>query len=85
MWRDQIMLFGHGEDDESVSPAHPDLAALTRKVQIGWPRDGWVDYVEVADSLGEVPWDVLDACRLLARAGVLIERRGEQRTHFRRA
>ena len=79
-----ILLCGGEENYPYRSPAHPDLLALVTRVHDAWPHDGWVQVVEVADLLGEIPWDVLDACRYLVRAGALVEGRGQLRSNFRR-
>src|SRR5262249_8443189 len=84
VWRDQILLFGERDDEVSQSPSHPDLLTLANRILAAWPRDGWISYVEIADLLGEIPWDALDACRYLARTGALIEGRADLRTQFRR-
>ena len=60
------------------------FALLANRVNKAWPHDDWVQYVEIADELGEIPWDVLDACRYLVRDGVLIEGKGVLRSTFRR-
>ncbi len=79
-----IKLFGGSENYLYRSPAHPDFLSLVTKVQESWPRNGWVKYVEMADLLGEIPWDVLDACLYLARTGTLVKGRGKLRSNFRR-
>ncbi|MHB8345879.1 MAG: DUF6527 family protein [Acidiferrobacterales bacterium] len=84
IWRNQILLFGGQDDDVSSSPVHPDLVSLSRRVLEKWPSEGWTSYVDVADWLGEIPWDVLDASRYLTRAGSLIEGRDQHRAMFRR-
>lgn len=56
-----------------------------RLVRERWPTTGYVPFVDIADSLGEIPWDVLDACRYLVRVGFLIEGLGKQRGMFSRA
>ncbi len=84
IWRGRILLFGGYVDDVSPSPVHPDLVLLCKRVLEGWPPEGWASYVDVADQLGEIPWDVLDACRQLARSGDLVEGRNQQRNAFRR-
>ena len=84
IWRGQILLFGRVDDDILSSPVHSDLRSLSRRVLEGWPSDGWASYADVADGLGEIPWDVLDACRHLARGGFLIEGHAQQRGMFRR-
>lgn len=84
IWRDQILLFGGQGDDVSSSPVHPDILSLSKRVLESWPSEGWASYVDVADRLDEIPWDVLDACRYLARVGSLIEGRNQHRAMFRR-
>lgn len=84
IWRNQILLFGGMNDDAWLAPMHPDVVALSKQVLNVWPATGWVSCVEVADQLGEIPWDVLDACRYLARHKLLVDGRGEQRNMFRR-
>jgi hypothetical protein len=39
-------------------------------------------YIQIADELDEVPWDVLTVCRSLARRGILEEGTGKQRGTF---
>lgn len=84
IWRGNIVLLGGREIYTYRSLADPDLLSLVPRVQEAWPRNGWVRYVEVADLLGEIPWDVLDACRYLVRLGALVEGRGKLRSKFRR-
>lgn len=57
---------------------------LTRRVLEVWPRGHMVSYVDVADALQEVPWDVQEACQSLVNAGELVEATGNQRGWFRR-
>jgi hypothetical protein len=84
IWRDQILLFGRLDDNFSSSPVHPDQRSIARRVLEGWPSQGWASYADVAEGLDEIPWDVLDACRNLARAGSLVEGYGQHRGMFRR-
>lgn len=42
------------------------------------------DYTELAELLGEIPWDVLKACRSLVRKGYAAMRFSESRGEFRR-
>ncbi|MBI3504680.1 MAG: hypothetical protein HY059_07550 [Proteobacteria bacterium] len=85
IWRDQILMFG-GDDDTNLSssPVHPDLRDLAERVLGAWPAAEWRSYADVADALGEIPWDVLDACRYLAQRDLLIEGRGQRRGTFQR-
>ncbi len=59
------------------------LLSLANRVRQFWPQADWVQYVEVADLLGEMPWDVLDACRYLVRIGVLVEGKEQLQSCFR--
>ena len=84
IWRDRILLFGRYDDDYLSPAAELDMATLSRRVLEVWPIDRLVPYPEVADSIGEIPWDVLQACRHLVRTGSLIEGKGKQKGTFRR-
>lgn len=44
----------------------------------------WVYFVDLADKLGIIPWDILDTCRALVRLGKLEEGRMDLWGHFRR-
>jgi hypothetical protein len=81
IWRDKIFLFGtgHRDDDLTSFRCSQDLidAVYSRMVQTRL-----VSYVDIADELAEIPWDVLDVCRHLVRAGRVREGRGRQRGMF---
>ena len=80
---DHIVLLGGRENYTYRWLADSDLLSLVTRVQEAWPRAGWVQYVEIADLLGEIPWDVLDACRYLVRAGAFTEGKGQLQSSFR--
>jgi len=42
-----------------------------------------VQYAEIAESIGEIPWSVLATCRRLAKRNKLWEGEGELKGHFR--
>jgi hypothetical protein len=85
VWRDRILMLDF-DRGLGVSPRDSlDLATLSRRVLDVWPSGRLVSYVEVADALQEIPWDVLEACRNLVRGGSLLEGAGEQRGTFCRA
>ena len=73
---------------ESVFGEAPSLkvsvAELAKQVLNAWPAGRLVSYAEVADTLGEIPWDVQEACRHLVNHGALVEGRGAQRGMFAR-
>jgi hypothetical protein len=84
VWRNRILLFDR-EDDYFRSPERlEELAALAARVREQVPATGVISYVDIADSLGEVPWDALSACRYLVRAGILREEPGKRRGNFGR-
>ena len=59
-----------------------DLELLSLRVLNAWPRGRLVSYVEVADALLEIPWDVLEACRCLVQSGSLTEGGEHKKGHF---
>jgi len=84
IWRDRILMFG-SERASATSPRESlDLVTLSKRVLEAWPHGRMVSYVDVADSLQEIPWDVLEACRDLEKVGVLVEGTGDQQGTFRR-
>jgi hypothetical protein len=48
------------------------------------PEDRFVKHEEVADQLGLIPWEVLQACRQLVSRGLAVAGRGELRGEYRR-
>jgi hypothetical protein len=83
VWRDRILMFGVGRTYGASPRDSLDLVTLSRRVLNAWPRGRSTPYVEVADNLREIPWDVQEACRRLVKAGMLVESSGE-RGSFRR-
>lgn len=83
IWRNQIMLFGQNED-EFDNTAQIDGIDFAKMVLDQLPTKGLVDFTEVADSLGEIPWDVLMVCRQLTRKGLAREGVDKQRGSFGR-
>jgi hypothetical protein len=84
IWRNRIYLFGRGYGDYYSSGDLGDQAAIVDAVHARLPTSSSVSFADIAESLGEVPWDVLDVCRHLARAGRAQEGTGKQRGMFRR-
>lgn len=77
LWHGRVFWCGGFDEDEDKTveiSSDRILAAL---------RDGRsVGFVQIAEELNELPWDVLAACRSLKRQGVLEEGAGEQRAIF---
>ncbi len=84
IWRDRIFLFGRSYEDEDSTPWFQNKSDLIDAVSAQMPTTRLVSYVEIADALLEIPWDVLDICRLLVRRGVAREGAGQQRGLFGR-
>lgn len=84
LWRGSISLFDSRYDDDLRSP-FPGFAQLVETVRRVWPDRAMAHYLDVADALREIPWDVLDACRELEKQGVLVEGRGTNRGYFSRS
>ena len=84
IWRDRILMFGPTQKWGASPREYLDLTTLSKRVLESWPHGRLVSYVEVADALQEIPWDIQEACRDLVRAGALVEGSGEQRGTFRR-
>jgi hypothetical protein len=81
IWRDRILLFGQ-DDEELQSGRQEEASALVAAVRDRLSEERLIPYVEIADELSEVPWDVLTICRQLVRAGFAREGRGKQRGMF---
>jgi len=84
IWRNGILLFGQGDDDFWLRGRADEIAAISGPVHERLPVTGLVSYVDIADALGEVPWDALNACRRLVRNGIAREGVGKQRGTFGR-
>lgn len=81
IWRDSIFVFGQKTlDDDS-----PDVETSSDRVLAAFGSNHWTSYVTVADSMGEIPWDVLEICRRLARNGLLVEGTATLKGSFQRS
>jgi NTP pyrophosphatase (non-canonical NTP hydrolase) len=76
-------MFGQYEDDFD-SESQADRANLIDAVLNQLPTNSLVDFSDVAEALGEVPWDVLMVCRQLTRKGLAREGVDKQRGSFGR-
>ena len=81
IWRDQISLFDDRyEEDWPIDAA--DIAILAKAVIPRLTEGRGRSYVDVADELGEIPWDVLRACRKLVRDAIAEEGSRHHRGEF---
>jgi hypothetical protein len=85
IWRDKILLFGQREDDFESPSSADETSQLAQKALEKLPTTGFIAFAEVADALGEIPWDVLHALRYLVRQGIAREGLGKEQGRFCRA
>lgn len=85
VWRDHIFLFG-GWDDWEYDKFWEDQSyeSLREAVLRSLPRAQMVYFSQIADQLGELPWDVLRVCRDLVRRKLAVEGDKKLRQHFKR-
>lgn len=79
LWRSQVLWCDYDEplaDESDVELERLVSGSLSAKL---------VSYADIADTLNEVPWNVLVACRRLVRIGGAEEGEGKQRGSFRTA
>jgi hypothetical protein len=81
LWNDRIFLFSADRDALGEDRQEPD-ASLVDAVRDRLSTARPSSYVDVAYALEEVPWDVLSACRYLARIGAAKEGEGKNRGEF---
>ena len=85
IWRDNILLFGGAEEEFGEPRPREEASSLAAAVLNRLPASAFVSFVDVADALGEIPWDVLHALRGLAKRGFVREGLGRQRGTFCRS
>lgn len=82
IWRDKILLFTQNEEEFETVQLPDEIAQLANVVFQRLPSNGLVQFAELAETIGAVPWDVLEACRQLVRSGLAREGFGKQRGEF---
>lgn len=85
IWRNNIFLFGGYDNEDEWLWDDQFFNELRQAVLERLPRDGLVHFSEIADDLGEIPWDVQRVCRQLVHQGKAVEGKGKQRGQFRRS
>jgi hypothetical protein len=71
--------FDVGESDVKVEKT------LEARVWAVMKPNNLIAYVDIADSLREIPWAVLRACKRLVRTKRAVEGRGELKNFFKRS
>jgi hypothetical protein len=78
LWRGRILWCGVDEEDGSAL----EVPEINVQRLLGAVGDRPTGFVQVAEMLNEVPWDVLAACRRLAQQGLFSEGSGRDRLKF---
>lgn len=84
IWNNKILLFGVDEREFEFSSRSTN-EGLRMAVLTILPTRRLTNFKGLAETLNEVPWDVLVACRQLKRLGLAEEGKGEQRGSFMRS
>lgn len=84
IWRDRIFVFGDDYEYLTSSSERSEFVELGTRVLATMRIGDSADYADLAEALDEIPWDVLQACRQLAREGSLKESKGSRRGIFTR-
>lgn len=85
VWRNHIILF-EGLDDWENDKFWEDQSYDNLRVAVlgRMPKDKMAHFSEIADELGELPWDVLRVCRDLVKRKLAIEGEKKLRQRFKR-
>lgn len=81
IWRNKILMSDQS-DEEFDKASEENGNHLIDGVLRHLPADDLIGFAEIADYMGEVPWDVLTACRILTRKGLAREGEYKQRGLF---
>ena len=85
VWRNLILLLGASDDSDYSSLEEDKAFDNVRDSVLTWlPTGKMVHFADLADQLGELPWDVLRACRDLVKRRLAVEGEKRQRQHFKR-
>jgi hypothetical protein len=81
LWNDAIFWMDGFDVDESGAEAQKQL---DDRIWALLKPDAFIDFVQLADALQEIPWAVLDACKRLMRANRAVAGPGSLKNSFRR-
>lgn len=84
IWRNKILLFGRYDDGLDISVQSSEHIQFVEAVYDLLSTKTFVSFSEIAETLNEVPWDVLLVCRYLVRKRLAREGRKKQRGYFKR-
>ena len=80
LWKDRVVWCDTWEDEDQIAASE----ALEHLVIEALSPEEFVSYDELAERIGEIPWEVLTACRRLVRRGSAEEAASKPRGRFRR-
>ncbi len=81
LWNDTLYwMDGFGEEVDGQTTE----ATLDDRVWAVLSPSELIDFVAIADQLGEIPWAVQESCRRLAKAGRALRGRGQRRNMYKR-
>jgi hypothetical protein len=84
LWRNRIILLDAREENIGRQTGDEGGAAFRAAVLARIPATRFASYLQVAEALNEVPWEVLAACRNLVEEGVLREGASKRQGRFAR-
>lgn len=82
IWNDHIYWCSGWETEESDNWSVPKL--LEDNVLEIMSEDHFISYEEIAEQLGLIPWEALQACRQLVKRGLADGKRWSRRGEFRK-
>lgn len=80
--RNQILLFDENLFSNSSQSQVFNLTELASRTYKIWPKNVYMSYVDIADKLGEIPWDVQESCIYLVKQGQMSAGVGVNRGMF---
>jgi len=81
--KNRIEFLGDERRDVDFVSKEPEFFLLVSRVRLATQDKRWFYYVELAEALDEIPWDILDACRYLVHTGNLIDEQRGVDVYFR--
>lgn len=84
IWRGRIHLFDQYLDGD-IADSADNSPALSEAPVRGMLDVNMQDYIQIAERLDAIPWDVLLVCRKLVRSGLAVEGEGDLRGFFKQA
>jgi hypothetical protein len=84
VWRSRLYVFSTSRARGIPSTALPISEELIDNIMQVLPGKGLVQFTDVAEALDVVPWDVLEACNILVKRGVITRGKGSKENFFGR-